>query len=90
MLYKLRNNFYHFDIIILTIFVSVTGPITLVGMAVGLLVSGTVISKYKPGPRILLGWNVIIGVFFVLGEVGFLFLSCPGTAIQGIDPNSMQ
>ncbi|XP_051170810.1 solute carrier organic anion transporter family member 74D [Leptopilina boulardi] len=68
----------------------ITGPITLIGMVLGFLVSGIVISKYKPGPRILLGWNVIIGLSYILGQIAFLFLSCPGTQIQGIDPNSMQ
>ena len=59
-------------------------------MILGFLVSGAVISKYKPSPRILLGWNVIIGVAYIVGEAGFLFLSCPETGIRGIDPNSMQ
>lgn len=59
-------------------------------MVLGFLVSGIVISKYKPGPRILLGWNVIIGLSYILGQIAFLFLSCPGTQIEGIDPISMQ
>lgn len=68
----------------------ITGPITLIGMVLGFLISGAVISKYKPGPRILLGWNVIIGMSYIFGQIAFLFLSCPVAQIEGIDSKSMQ
>ena len=67
-----------------------TGPISIIGMVIGFLVSGAVISKYKPRAGILLIWNIIIGVVHLFGDVIFIFLGCNGTQIQGIDYNSMQ
>ena len=59
-------------------------------MIIGLLVSGAVISKFKPGAGIILFWNIIIGVVKVLGDVAFIFLGCDSTQIQGIDYSSME
>lgn len=56
-----------------------TGPITILGMTVGFLVSGYVISKYKPSPRKLFFWNVVVGIFYVLGQFSYMHLSCDGT-----------
>ncbi|XP_065073766.1 solute carrier organic anion transporter family member 74D [Ochlerotatus camptorhynchus] len=55
----------------------ITGPITLFGMVAGFLISGIVISKKKPSPKILLFWNVIVGVGYMLGQFSYLFLTCP-------------
>lgn len=56
-----------------------TGPITILGMTVGFLVSGYVISKYKPSPRKLFSWNIIVGLFFVAGQFSYMHLTCDGT-----------
>lgn len=56
-----------------------TGPITILGMTIGFLVSGYVISKYKPSPRKLFFWNVVVGMFFVLGQFSYMQLTCNGT-----------
>lgn len=55
----------------------ITGPITLIGMVVGFLLSGLIISKKKPGPRKLLAWNVFVGIGYMVGQVIYLFLTCP-------------
>lgn len=55
----------------------ITGPITLFGMVAGFLISGIVISKKKPSPKILLFWNVIVGIGYMLGQFSYLFLTCP-------------
>uniref|UniRef100_A0A1Q3FNY0 Solute carrier organic anion transporter family member n=1 Tax=Culex tarsalis TaxID=7177 RepID=A0A1Q3FNY0_CULTA len=55
----------------------ITGPITLFGMVAGFLISGVVISKKKPSPKILLFWNVIVGIGYMMGQFSYLFLTCP-------------
>ncbi|XP_055550083.1 solute carrier organic anion transporter family member 74D [Wyeomyia smithii] len=55
----------------------ITGPITLFGMVAGFLISGIVISKKKPSPKVLLFWNVIVGVGYMCGQFSYLFLTCP-------------
>lgn len=40
----------------------ITGPFTLVGMVLGFLGSGIIITKTKPPPSKLLMWNVIVGI----------------------------
>ncbi|KYM97277.1 PREDICTED: solute carrier organic anion transporter family member 4C1 [Cyphomyrmex costatus] len=68
----------------------IAGPISLIGMVLGFLLSGLVISKFKPGPRPLLAWNVIVGTCFVLGQIAFIFLGCTDAGIRGIDLTTMQ
>lgn len=58
----------------------IAGPITLLGMVVGLLGSGWFIAKKKPHPSKLLGWNVLIGFVFIMGQISFLFLTCPDSS----------
>lgn len=56
-----------------------TGPITILGVTIGFLGSGYVISNYKPTPRKLFFWNVIVGLSYVLGQFSYMQLSCDGT-----------
>lgn len=56
-----------------------TGPITILGVTLGFLGSGYVISNYKPTPRKLFFWNVIVGLCYVLGQFSYMQLSCDGT-----------
>ncbi|XP_048504737.1 solute carrier organic anion transporter family member 74D isoform X2 [Athalia rosae] len=63
----------------------VAGPVSLIGMVFGFMGSGVVISKFKPGPRKLLFWNVIVGTSFLLGLISFMFIKCPEPEIQGLD-----
>lgn len=56
-----------------------TGPITILGMAFGFVLSGHVISKFKPSPRKLFAWNVLVGLTYVLGQFTYMHLSCDST-----------
>ena len=68
----------------------IAGPISLVGMVLGFLFSGLIISKFKPGPRPLLAWNVFVGICFVAGQILFIFLGCSHIGIMGLDLETMQ
>ncbi|XP_023314280.1 solute carrier organic anion transporter family member 4C1-like isoform X2 [Trichogramma pretiosum] len=68
----------------------ITGPLTLFGMVLGFLISGAIIGKYKPAPRTLLFWNVMVGLCFFFGQIWIMFLTCETGGIQGIDFDSMQ
>ncbi|KAL1123268.1 hypothetical protein AAG570_002354, partial [Ranatra chinensis] len=61
----------------------VIGPITLLSVVIGFLVSGVVISKFKPTPPYLLGWNVIVGFIFIFGELLFLLITCKDKGMVG-------
>ena len=54
----------------------VTGTVTLVFSAIGTLVSGLVITKFKPRARYLAGYNVIASFLSVLGVVAYCFFGC--------------
>lgn len=60
----------------------VTGPITIIGMVSGFLLSGYVISKYKPSPRKIFCWNVIVGIGYMMGQLSYIFLSCDNNYIN--------
>ncbi|XP_044742065.1 solute carrier organic anion transporter family member 74D [Chrysoperla carnea] len=53
-----------------------TGMIGLVFSAIGILISGIVISKYKPSARALAVWNIIVGAVDVIGICIYPFLGC--------------
>lgn len=69
--------------------VIITGPLTVFGIVFGFLASGYFISKKKPSPSKLLMWNVLVGFAFMIGEISYLGLSCPGERhvcqFRGID-----
>uniref|UniRef100_A0AAG5DEJ1 Solute carrier organic anion transporter family member n=1 Tax=Anopheles atroparvus TaxID=41427 RepID=A0AAG5DEJ1_ANOAO len=54
----------------------VTGTVALVFSAVGVLLSGLVISKFKPRARYMAAWNVIVGLLSVMGMIAYAFLGC--------------
>lgn len=62
------------------------GPTAIIAMTVGFLVSGCVISKFKPRPSYVLGWNVLVGFSFVIGEILFIFLKCNDGSLVGYRP----
>lgn len=53
-----------------------TGPITILGMTVGLLISGYVITKCKPPPKYLFLWNVGIGLLSMCAAISYTQLGC--------------
>lgn len=50
-------------------------------MVTGFLLSGYIISKYKPSPRKLFMWNIIVGFGYVAGQISYIFLSCDNNYI---------
>jgi hypothetical protein len=52
-------------------------------MTLGFLVSGIVISKFQPRPRLVLFWNVIAGMFYMTAEIIFIFVGCPDDIVHG-------
>lgn len=54
----------------------VTGPMTLMGMVTGFLLSGWLISRHRPGPRKLFFWNVLVGGCMMIGHIANLYLTC--------------
>lgn len=66
----------------------IAGPLTLVGMVLGLLLSGWFISKYQPSPSKLFMWNVIVGMLPMIGQTAYLFLHCE-SSIDSIDVGSL-
>ncbi|XP_054267438.1 solute carrier organic anion transporter family member 74D-like [Macrosteles quadrilineatus] len=61
----------------------ITGTVGLVFSAFGILISGLVISKYKPRARYLAAWNVVVGAISVMGMISYAFLGCPVNDTQG-------
>lgn len=59
------------------------GPTAIIAMTFGFLVSGCVISRFKPRPTYVLGWNVLVGFSFVIGEIMFIFLKCDDGSLVG-------
>lgn len=57
----------------------VTGTVALVFSAVGVLLSGIIISKFKPNARYMAAWNVFVGAMSVVGMIGYIFLGCPAS-----------
>lgn len=54
----------------------ITGTVGLIFSAIGILLSGLIISRYKPRARYLAAWNVIVGAISVLGIVSYAYLGC--------------
>lgn len=60
----------------------ITGTVGLIFSAFGILLSGMIISKYKPRARYLAGWNIIVGIVSVMGMISYAYLGCPENDIQ--------
>ncbi|CAH0562581.1 unnamed protein product [Brassicogethes aeneus] len=54
----------------------ITGSAGLVFSAVGILLSGLIISRYKPRARYLAAWNVLVGAISVMGIISYAYLGC--------------
>lgn len=54
----------------------ITGTAGLVFSAIGVLLSGIIISKFRPKARHLAAWNVIVAAISVLGIFSYAFLGC--------------
>ncbi|XP_015609202.1 solute carrier organic anion transporter family member 2A1 [Cephus cinctus] len=68
----------------------ITGTVGLVFSAFGILLSGLIISKYKPKARYLAAWNVMVGAISVMGMVSYAFLGCSANDNQmSVQPNGV-
>ncbi|KYQ55608.1 Solute carrier organic anion transporter family member 5A1 [Trachymyrmex zeteki] len=68
----------------------ITGTVGLVFSAFGILLSGLIISKYKPKARYLAAWNVMIGIISIMGMISYAFLGCSANDNQiAIQPNGV-
>ncbi|KAL5281163.1 hypothetical protein ACFFRR_004900 [Megaselia abdita] len=56
----------------------VTGTTILAVCAIGVLIPGFIITKYKPSARKMAAWNVIVGFFTFAGILSFAFIGCSG------------
>lgn len=56
----------------------ITGPITILGMTIGLLLSGYVITKYKPPPKYLFFWNALLGLMAMSTQIFYTQIGCDG------------
>lgn len=54
----------------------IVGPISIIGMVIGLIGSGLIISKKRPSPSKVLMWNVIVGFVYILGQTSYIFMYC--------------
>ncbi|XP_017464094.1 PREDICTED: solute carrier organic anion transporter family member 4C1 isoform X2 [Rhagoletis zephyria] len=54
----------------------VVGPVSIMGMVIGLIGSGIIISKKRPSPSKVLMWNVIVGCVYILGQTSYIFMYC--------------
>lgn len=54
----------------------ITGTVTLVFAAIGLLVAGIVITIFKPPARYLAMWNIVSSVVSIIGIISYGFFSC--------------
>lgn len=54
----------------------ITGTAGLFFSAIGVLLSGLIVSSYKPRARSLAAWNVLVGAVSVFGIISYAFLGC--------------
>lgn len=67
----------------LSVMYIVLGTVGLICSALGIMASGAVISKFKPRPHYLAGWNVIVEAMDVIGHFSYSFLSCTVDDLHG-------
>jgi glucose uptake protein GlcU len=60
-----------------------TGVPAILSTMIGFLVSGYVISRFKPRANLVLGWNVLVGCIYIAGEILFILLGCKDNGLYG-------
>lgn len=61
----------------------ISGPVTIIGLISGFLLSGWMIQRFRPAPRKLFMWGLIVGVAVIAGQVSNLFLTCSRDSMVG-------
>ncbi|KFM75768.1 Solute carrier organic anion transporter family member 5A1, partial [Stegodyphus mimosarum] len=64
-----------------------SGATGIISMLVGILLGGFMIKKYKPRPRYLTAYMVIVEIFSVIGLMISIFLGCPPLQLPGTSVN---
>lgn len=54
----------------------ITGPLSILGMALGFILSGYILSKYRPAPTYVFFWNVILGCLVIIGQFTYMVMEC--------------
>ncbi|XP_075166175.1 solute carrier organic anion transporter family member 74D-like isoform X2 [Haematobia irritans] len=54
----------------------VTGTVALVFSAIGILLSGFIVSKFKPRARYLAAWNIVVDIVTMVGMIAYAFIGC--------------
>lgn len=62
-----------------------TGPLSMIGMMIGLLASGFLMTKYKIPPQKLYFWCFLCGLFAVLARVTYSQIACDDFVPIGMD-----
>uniref|UniRef100_A0A1B6M0J5 Solute carrier organic anion transporter family member n=2 Tax=Graphocephala atropunctata TaxID=36148 RepID=A0A1B6M0J5_9HEMI len=61
----------------------ITGTVGLISSAIGVIISGYVVSSYKPTARMITGCNFCVEAFGVLCMLVYAHLGCPGNNLHG-------
>ncbi|KAJ1528035.1 hypothetical protein ONE63_007956 [Megalurothrips usitatus] len=61
----------------------VTGTVGIVFSGIGILLSGLVITKYRPHARQMALWNTLVGLISAAGIISYIFLGCPDNDSYG-------
>nr|CAD7261265.1 unnamed protein product [Timema shepardi] len=66
----------------------ISGSTRIFAMVVGFMLSGYLMGKYKPKPRVILGYNVFLGVLSISNNIVHIFLRCDDNGLYGLDVNN--
>ncbi|XP_050421876.1 solute carrier organic anion transporter family member 74D-like [Adelges cooleyi] len=61
----------------------VSGTVGVISSGAGIAVSGIIITKFKPSPRKLALWNVVVEFLEAIGFFMYAFIGCPADDIHG-------
>ncbi|XP_034248496.1 solute carrier organic anion transporter family member 74D [Thrips palmi] len=61
----------------------VTGTVGIVFSGIGILLSGIVITKFRPNARHMALWNTLVGLVSAAGIISYIFLGCPDNDSYG-------
>lgn len=56
-----------------------TGPLLMIGMSIGMLISGIFISKFKPRAGAIFFWNIICGLVLLFATLSYTQMGCENT-----------
>lgn len=62
----------------------IAGVPAILATLAGFLISGYVISRFKPRASFVLGWNIFVGCVYIAGEILFIFLGCEDSGVHGL------